>query len=629
MVALLKPFTLQPRPGVQAWSITVAIDRASVRITATGEGAAKGFVVVRHPDDAAAGDTLGKSVAVGLSREFGSGHPLREVAAAIVRNDGGSFPWVRAPGDDPQPDAAEVRGGTASDPAPLWHVPGEPGWRRFVRTLGPWWLSLGLALLAFLGFMLDRKRGGRVWHGAAASVLLGAALGFASDAAVRHFLPPPVPILGEAPAANRVPPDGHGALYLFGESTMGGQPFHPPIRIHRVVEWCFEGRIGDRPFVSTNFARGGWTLDDGEPAEVYEVLAAPARFRPVAILGFVGHNVVSQPVREGTRRTAAPSEEANAQTEARLRALGAACREAGVPLILAVPWSNVDGLVPHYSLHDAGVSEAAAAECERLCEEAEALLEGGDEAGALRAADAAVGASPGYALGHYLRSRALRALGRMDAAPDAAWRAVELDGYRDRAPPSLLERLRAVCASGLARCVDLESDLRTRYGALDERLVIDAHHPTELGYYELGLGYAAALSAALGQPMRRFEPRQPPPELVLEPAGRVTARVLSAQWWISELLQDGPPLQDARSRRYGLARAGALLDAAEGQGLDEATRGPHSWVSALLAALSGDGHEARRLAAEALREPVNGWVAETAKDPESRELLEGVGVTLP
>lgn len=417
---------------------------------------------------------------------------------------------------------------------------------------------------------------------------------------------------GPEPTPAHTPSPEAVAVYAYGDSTMVGEPYFQALNIPKIVSWCFDGRIGERPLEIQNFATTGNSLIGNPPEPIYEVLDDLERFRPAAILLHIGH---MEYFNTGHLLQGGPSDvdPVAVRFGQELREFAERVHEAGVPLLVAIPVANRAAWPPgDYQPPD----EAAG----RVFEEAQRRFDAGDAAGALVRLDGALSRWPQFVSAHFLRGLALRALGRDERARRAFTRAVDQD-RRSRATSPMCEEIRKLCREGLAVCVDPEPALIERYGFLDERVFADVHHPLANGYAVIGQAFADALASVLDVPApRRVDPEHLPPDL--DPSDvAFTVLLRRATWMIEESLGSR-----GLARRWALRRSGELFDEAEGIAATRAERKELAARRAALAAVQGKKDEALRLLEEAREAPTEPSVTGLLRNSHVRALLESHGV---
>jgi lysophospholipase L1-like esterase len=173
-----------------------------------------------------------------------------------------------------------------------------------------------------------------------------------------------------------------------------------------------------------------------------------------------------------------------AQFRANLSALLGKYRRAGVPVLIGTVVSNERDQPPFISRHGPGVD--AAAWGRRFAAGRDALARGDPQA-ALRELDAAVALDDLDAAGHFLRGRALEALGRWEEARAAYLAAKDRDELRFRAPEEINRILREVAGEEGARVVEIRQAFHraSRHGIIGNDLILEHLHPNLQGYFLL------------------------------------------------------------------------------------------------------------------------------------------------
>ena len=442
------------------------------------------------------------------------------------------------------------------------------------------------------------------------ALLLVAGL-LAAQVARRVAAAPPV-IRGVVQPAPAPPSDGAAAVYAWGDSTMHGDVFSPILTIPRVVAWAL-GDVVPRVHVQ-NLARPGASLSEWRSSGLAQVLAEPRRFRPRAVLLYIGHNgypdamapAVTQQARDHLTQVA---EQRFART---LRDLVTRIHGAGATPIIALPTSNTEGHPPPGPLHLTSVSAADRGAYEREVSAADQAMLAGDPTAALAAATRAHDLSPGHAWAVFLQAMALRDLRQDDAARRAFAQAHALDLDRQRTLPGRQRTIQALCDAGSARCVDASGALRGEFPWLDDTAFIDLHHPDARSHLLLGHAFARVLADELNISAIRA---LPPPErwpLHLDPAPMMRVRYLQTFSWYLQLAQKhrrGYP----RAFRDAMARGRRCLDALKPliRQLDDRTaqvvRQRVAVAELLAAAVEGDKADAARRMAALWRSDRSDW----------------------
>lgn len=175
---------------------------------------------------------------------------------------------------------------------------------------------------------------------------------------------------------------------------------------------------------------------------------------------------------------------------ANLRRMIESARGAGVPLLFALPVSNLRA-PPAVSFH--APDFGAKRDFDTALRAAVALREGGKLVEARAELERAVALSPGHAMAWYLHGEVLRELGRDDEARAAYRRATDLVTYRITTPLEevFLDVMRAEGAPWVDLRPRFQGDLSDAAAA---RLFVDHLHPTAAGHAEIA---AALLPPAL------------------------------------------------------------------------------------------------------------------------------------
>lgn len=175
------------------------------------------------------------------------------------------------------------------------------------------------------------------------------------------------------------------------------------------------------------------------------------------------------------------------------------CAARGVPVVLCTLASGTRDVEPMRSEPSRPLGEGARKELRRLLDDAWAALRRAEAPG--NAADRAIAIDAGFAEAHFLRGRALLALGRgMDAEESEAERALlaakDLDAAPMRAPSAILAVTRDVARSRGVPLFDVEALFRAhaaRAGSPGREWIVDTLHPNARGYRLFGLSLAAFL----------------------------------------------------------------------------------------------------------------------------------------
>jgi len=118
------------------------------------------------------------------------------------------------------------------------------------------------------------------------------------------------------------------------------------------------------------------------------------------------------------------------------------CREAGVPVVLVEPASNLKDFSPFKSEHGADLDASTRAGVEKSLKDAADSIEQGAFGKAHGLLEACVWTDPMYAMTHYLSGKALLGLGRTREALESFIRAKDLDVCPLRATSPILEVIR-------------------------------------------------------------------------------------------------------------------------------------------------------------------------------------------
>jgi hypothetical protein len=172
------------------------------------------------------------------------------------------------------------------------------------------------------------------------------------------------------------------------------------------------------------------------------------------------------------------------------------CERIGAIPILVVPPGNDADFEPNRSFlareTSPGEREAIGREFQRARRE-----EDSDPAGSMAKYQALLSRQPGFAEAHFRLARLLRKAGNWDEAYRHFVAARDCDGLPIRCPSSLQEIYRDVASSHAAILVDGQKLFHQigEHGLLDDRLFLDAMHPTVEGHIALAQAIVDALYA--------------------------------------------------------------------------------------------------------------------------------------
>ncbi len=184
-----------------------------------------------------------------------------------------------------------------------------------------------------------------------------------------------------------------------------------------------------------------------------------------------------------------------AHFSANLRRAAGLCREAGIPLLLINPVSNLRDCPPFKSESRPGLSAADRAERDRLLAAAAGLLRRDPAAAAARLTQAAA-LDNQYALTFYQRGRAHEAAGRWAEARADYRRARELDVCPLRILAPMEAALRKVARDDGLPFVDWQALIAARSpgGLPGHEWLVDHVHPTPAGHRLLALALLERLA---------------------------------------------------------------------------------------------------------------------------------------
>ncbi|HUS92969.1 MAG TPA: tetratricopeptide repeat protein [Phycisphaerae bacterium] len=168
---------------------------------------------------------------------------------------------------------------------------------------------------------------------------------------------------------------------------------------------------------------------------------------------------------------------------ANLRRMVGLCRQAGVPVVLVNPVTNLRDCPPFKSQHRDGLTAGQLPRWEALCRQAGHVI-GGDP---FRAADLlrqAAGIDGEYAGLHYLLGRCLDRMGRPAEARAAYLRAKDLDVCPLRMLEPMHADVLAIAGQTRAPLVDARAmfEKRSKGGVLGAGLLVDHVHPSIPGH---------------------------------------------------------------------------------------------------------------------------------------------------
>ncbi len=169
--------------------------------------------------------------------------------------------------------------------------------------------------------------------------------------------------------------------------------------------------------------------------------------------------------------------------EQNLRRIVHIARQAGIPLILANPTSNIRDIVPFKSEFDSTLTNDERSNLGRVWEKAKtASWENLDSK--LSATEAVLKIDPRYANALYLKAKVLEAMQRYDAAKAAYLQAKDQDICPLRMTEAMHERLRLVAAQTDTPLVDVRNhfDSIAEFGIPGDEELIDHVHPRMDGH---------------------------------------------------------------------------------------------------------------------------------------------------
>ena len=316
-------------------------------------------------------------------------------------------------------------------------------------------------------------------------------------------------------------------LYVIGESTAAGVPYDPRGGFPQIVSLLFDGRIHGRRIEIINIAHAGYTIYP--QALAFSRLVSYRNPRnPGAVLIYSGHNDSFLWNQADRGRIAVGSSgffrrswllsdillfAERAGVFKGLRSLGTYGENMG----WALDTARDAGLIPVVSTvigNVADIEPSLIIPPDKNWEEVRRLLAKGDslEASGRAREAAAYYASLKASLPDtflyldYRRACCYRRLGEYDAARELFWKVSDGDDYNfGHATRPQNEFLRALAKEHSAFLVDAERifEGRSAHGLVGAELIEDGQHPNLRGYLLLAEGYARALSAAVGEPLRR------------------------------------------------------------------------------------------------------------------------------
>ncbi len=164
-------------------------------------------------------------------------------------------------------------------------------------------------------------------------------------------------------------------------------------------------------------------------------------------------------------------------------------RSGGAKVVVVQPASNIGACAPFKSEHRSGLMPSQIDTFAKTFAAAEKKHGARDHAGALELVEKALAINDRHAHAHYLRGRALRALGRIDEAKEALRRARDEDVCPLRALTSMAAIVADVAAQKNAPLVDFGALMEklSQEGIADDEFFLDHVHPTIDGHRRLAL----------------------------------------------------------------------------------------------------------------------------------------------
>ena len=175
-------------------------------------------------------------------------------------------------------------------------------------------------------------------------------------------------------------------------------------------------------------------------------------------------------------------------------------RDAGARALFIVPASNLKDCSPFKSQHRAGLDAQGQERFDTTLAAGRVALRAGEFEAAIAALDTALAIDDRYAEAHYLRGRALLALGRRGEGAEALQRALSEDVCPLRALPRLRESVASVARDRAALLVNFDALVRgeaaRRSGseAAGQELFLDHVHPTIEAHRLLAIEIIEALA---------------------------------------------------------------------------------------------------------------------------------------
>jgi tetratricopeptide (TPR) repeat protein len=275
------------------------------------------------------------------------------------------------------------------------------------------------------------------------------------------------------------------------------------------------------------------------------------------------------PTRDDSRRLPRNAEEDRLVAEQfrfALAEMAAVARQAAVPLLLVQPAANLRDWAPEASDWSENLAPADRRQRDLAYAAAQAAWLAGDAAATVGAADAVLRLDSRPAHAHFLRGRALLALGRRDEARTALAAARDLDAVPIRRPGFLGEAIRQAWARFDLTPLDGEAALAAASadGIVGDEMILDYCHPTPAGHQRLAGLLWPAIHGVLwpGEPV----PDWPGAAAPAEANAGLYASGFGAAWSAQMLLRQGKLERATELFRRAVALDPDLATAHEGLG---------------------------------------------------------------
>jgi len=313
-------------------------------------------------------------------------------------------------------------------------------------------------------------------------------------------------LVGQVIGASSVPSAARDArpfmLYVLGESTAFGEPYHTFFDLGRLVSYLFGGTINGRPVIVHNLAGVGISSED---------VLKTARDIPneaSLVLAYTGHNefldydrehdlekqkraICDVPTVSENRR-----EKVIEKYAANIEKLILLMKKKRVPLILSTQVSNTANWEPNRSVLDDRGNRATV---ERLVQEAELHLQIGNIPAAKESYLKVLESEPRFAWAHKRVGDCLFVEKVFDDARKHYVQARDYDGNPYRAMTRQNDILCDMAAKHGVPLVDAVARFRAQHshGLVGFNIMLDNCHPTVRGYIVLADAYAEVIEKLL------------------------------------------------------------------------------------------------------------------------------------